>query len=177
VKDPSGEKGAEGAREQAEKRGLGIAAELSFVPGTFDAHDAVRRMGGDRVDAVLYFGVRRRRSRSPVRRLGKSRIAVPRPGHHGRGRPARGGPGFLHRVYLAARWPLPTKERGRWRTCSGSGRNIPSATGIAPSSSLAYTGAILLEEGLRRSGKGVTREKLVDAVGNVWKLQTGVTPR
>jgi len=41
---------------------------------------------------------------------------------------------------------------------------------------LAYAGAVLLEEGLRRSGKGVTREKLVGAVGNVWKLQTGVTP-
>jgi hypothetical protein len=41
---------------------------------------------------------------------------------------------------------------------------------------LAYAGAVLLEEGLRRSGRDVTREKLVGAVGNVWKLQTGVTP-
>lgn len=41
---------------------------------------------------------------------------------------------------------------------------------------LAYAGTVLLEEGLRRSGKGVTREKLVGAIGNVWKLQTGVTP-
>jgi hypothetical protein len=41
---------------------------------------------------------------------------------------------------------------------------------------LAYSGAVLLEEGLKRSGKGVTREKLVDSIGNVWRLETGVTP-
>ncbi|MBP2682634.1 MAG: putative cytochrome c [Deltaproteobacteria bacterium] len=41
---------------------------------------------------------------------------------------------------------------------------------------LAYAGAILLEEGLKRSGRGVTREKFVDSIGNVWKLETGVTP-
>ncbi len=56
AKDASGEKGAEGAREQVEKRGLRVAAEFPFVPGAFDALEAVRRLGGDRVDAVLYFG-------------------------------------------------------------------------------------------------------------------------
>jgi hypothetical protein len=41
---------------------------------------------------------------------------------------------------------------------------------------LAYAGALLLEEGLKRTGKGLTRESFVDAIGNVWRLETGVTP-
>jgi hypothetical protein len=41
---------------------------------------------------------------------------------------------------------------------------------------LAYAGSLLLEEGLRRAGKGVTRESFVAGIGNVWKLETGVTP-
>jgi ABC-type branched-subunit amino acid transport system substrate-binding protein len=177
AQDPSGEKGAEGAREQAEKRGLGVAAELSFAPGAFDAPEAVRRMGGDRVDAVLYFG-------GPSEALAFARGASWEKGKTPFLAPATmvgdalraAAPGFLQRIYLAA--PLAPPDEGTREMADLRRIREKYSVGDRHRSFqlLAYAGAVLLEEGLRRSGKGVTREKLVDAVGNVWKLQTGVTP-
>jgi ABC-type branched-subunit amino acid transport system substrate-binding protein len=177
AKDASGEKGAEGAREQAKKHGLRVEAELSFVPGAFDALEAVRRMGSDRVDAVLYFG-------GPPEALAFARGASGEKGGAPFLAPAtmvgdalRTAPtGFRRRVYLAA--PLAPPDEG---TAEMAGlRQIREKYSVGDRHRsfqlLAYAGAVLLEEGLRRSGKGVTREKLVDVVGNVWKLQTGVTP-
>ena len=85
-------------------------------------------------------------------------------------------PGFLNRVYLAA--PLAPPDEGTREMADLQRIREKYSVGDRHRSFqlLAYAGAILLEEGLRRSGKGVTREKLVDAIGNVWKLQTGVTP-
>jgi len=177
AKDASGEKGAEGAREQAEKRGLRVAAELSYVPGVFDALDAVRRMGGDRVDAVLYFG-------GPSEALAFARGASGEKGNTPFLAPATmvgdalraAPPGFLRRVYLAA--PLAPPDEGTREMADLQRIREKYSVGDRHRSFqlLAYAGAVLLEEGLRRSGKGVTREKLVGAIGNVWKLQTGVTP-
>ena len=177
AKDASGEKGAEGARDQAEKRGLRVGSDLSFVPGAFDVPEAARRMGGGRVDAVLYFG-------GPPEALAFARGASGEEGGAPFLAPATmvgdalraAPPGFLRRVYLAAPLAPPdegTAEMGEFRRI----REKYSVGGRHRSFQLlAYAGAVLLEEGLRRSGKGVTREKLVGAVGNVWKLQTGVTP-
>jgi len=177
AKDASGEKGAEGAREQAEKHGLRVAAELSFVPGAFDAPEAVRRMGGDRVDAVLYFG-------GPSDALAFARGAAGENGGPPFLAPATmvgdalhaAPPGFLRRVHLAA--PLAPPDEGSAEMADFRRIREKYSVGDRHRSFqlLAYAGTVLLEEGLRRSGKGVTREKLVGAIGNVWKLRTGVTP-
>ena len=85
-------------------------------------------------------------------------------------------PGFLRRVRLAA--PLAPPDEGS--AAMADLRRIREKYSVGDRHRsfqlLAYAGTVLLEEGLRRSGKGVTREKLVGAIGNVWKLQTGVTP-
>jgi ABC-type branched-subunit amino acid transport system substrate-binding protein len=177
AKEPSGEKGAEGAREQAEKRGLPVAEELSFAPGAFDATEAVRRTGGDRVDAVLYFG-------GPSEALAFARAAPVEKGGAPFLAPATmvgdairaAAPGFLRRVYLAA--PLAPPDEGTPEMADLRRIREKYSVGDRHRSFqlLAYAGAVLLEEGLRRSGRGVTREKLVGAVGNAWNLRTGVTP-
>jgi len=176
-KNASGEKGAEGTREQAGKRGLRVAEELPFASGAFDASGAARRMGGGRVDAVLYFG-------GPSGALAFSRGASGESGEPPFLAPATmvgdalraAPPRFLRRAYLAA--PLAPPDEGSEgmedlrrirRKYSVGGRHRSFQL-------LAYAGAVLLREGLRRSGKGVTREKLTGAIGNVWKLETGVTP-
>jgi ABC-type branched-subunit amino acid transport system substrate-binding protein len=41
---------------------------------------------------------------------------------------------------------------------------------------LAFAGAKLLEEGLRRAGRDVSRPRLIEALGGLWEFQTGVTP-
>ena len=155
-----------------------MAAELSFVPGAFDAPEAVRRMGGDRVDAVLYFGGPPEAlafARGASRGEEAGRRSSPRPPWSGtpcarRRRDSCGG------CYLAA--PLAPPDEGTAEMAEFRRIREKYSVGDRHRSFqlLAYAGAVLLEEGLRRSGKGVTREKLVGAIGNVWKLQTGVTP-
>ena len=177
AKDASGEKGAEGAREQAEKHGLRVAAELSFVPGAIDVAGVVRRLGGDRVDAVLYFG-------GPSEALAFARGASGENGGAPFLAPATmvgdalraAPPEFLRRVRLAA--PLAPPDEGSAEMADLRRIREKYSVGDRHRSFqlLAYAGTVLLEEGLRRSGKGVTREKFVGAIGNVWKLQTGVTP-
>jgi len=177
AKDASGEKGAEGAREQAEKRGLRVAAEISFVPGAFDAAGAVRRLGGDGVDAVLYFG-------GPSEALAFARGASGEKGDTPFLAPATmvGGalraapPGFLRRVHLAAPLAPPDERTAEMADLRRIREKYSVGDRHRSFQLLAYAGAVLLEEGLRRSGKDVTREKLVGAIGNVWKMETGVTP-
>ncbi|TFG57954.1 MAG: hypothetical protein E4H29_06375, partial [Deltaproteobacteria bacterium] len=54
--DSSGEGGAAGAREQAKKHDLVLAPEIPFSPGTFSAALAMKRLKGEDVSAVLFFG-------------------------------------------------------------------------------------------------------------------------
>jgi ABC-type branched-subunit amino acid transport system substrate-binding protein len=177
AKDPSGEKGAEGAREQAEKRGLSVAAEVPFPPGSLDAADAARRMRQEKVDAVLYFG-------GPAEALAYARQAAapdnaalflapaPMVGDALRSAPRE----FRERLFLAA--PLAPPDPGARQTADFSRIREKYSVGGRHRSFqlLAYAGVILLEEGLKRSGRGVTREKLVASLGNVWQFPTGVTP-
>jgi ABC-type branched-subunit amino acid transport system substrate-binding protein len=177
AKDPSGEKGAEGAREQAGKRGLPVAAEVPFAPGSLDAAGAARRMRQERVDAVLYFG-------GPAEALAYARQAAapdnatlflapaPMVGDALRSAPRE----FRERLFLAA--PLAPPDPGARQTDDFLGIREKYSVGGRHRSFqlLAYAGVILLTEGLKRSGRGVTREKLVASLGNIWQFPTGVTP-
>jgi len=177
AKDPSGEKGAEGAREQAGKRGLPVTAEVAFAPGALDAAGAARRMRDGKVDAVLYFG-------GPAEALAYAReAAAPDDGVLFLAPAPMVGDAFLSaprefrdRVFLAA--PLAPPDPGARQTADLSRIREKYSVGDRHRSFqlLAYAGVILLEEGLKRSGRGVTREKLVGSLGNVWQLPTGVTP-
>jgi ABC-type branched-subunit amino acid transport system substrate-binding protein len=177
AKDASGEKGAEGVREQAEKHCLRVAAELSFVPGAFDAAGAVRLLGGGKVDAVLYFG-------GPSEALAFAREAAEEKNGAPFLAPATmvgdalraAPPGFLRRVHLAAPLAPPDERSAGMANLRRLREKYSVGDRHRSFQLLAHAGTVLLEEGLRRSGKGVTREKLVGAIGNAWKLQTGVTP-
>jgi len=177
VKDASGEKGAEGAREQAGKHGLPVAAEVAFGPGALDAAGAARRMRQERVDAVLYFG-------GPAEALAYARQAVatdngalflapaPMVGDALLSAPRE----FLDRVFLAA--PLAPPDAGSRQAAEFARIREKYSVGGRHRSFqlLAYAGVILLEEGMKRSGRALTREKLVSSLGNVWQFPTGVTP-
>jgi len=177
AKDPSGEKGAEGAREQAGKRGLPVAAEVAFGPGPLDAAGAARRMRQEGVDAVMYFG-------GPAEALAYAReAAAPDNGALFLAPAPMVGDAFLSaprefrdRVFLAA--PLAPPDPGARQTADLSRIREKYSVGDRHRSFqlLAYAGVILLEEGMRRSGRAVTREKLAGSLGNVWQFPTGVTP-
>jgi ABC-type branched-subunit amino acid transport system substrate-binding protein len=177
AQDRSGRAGADGARQQIGKHGLALAAEESFVPGAFSAPEAVGRMRAKEIDAVLYFGGPREAMAfareadgrewrplfvAPATMVGDSLASAP--------------PGLLGSVYVATPLETPDPSSRGMQEFFRIGERYGAGRRHRTFQILAYTGAILLEEGLRRSGRGVTREKFVDAIGNVWKLETGVSP-
>ncbi|MDH3383320.1 MAG: ABC transporter substrate-binding protein [Deltaproteobacteria bacterium] len=177
AQDSSGRAGAEGTKEQMRKHELALAGEESFPPGTFSAAEAVKRLREKSVDAILYFG-------GPREAIAFARVADSRGWRPLFVAPApmvgdalqTSPPGFLGSVYLASPFEAPDSSSRKMAEFFRLGEKYGVGKGHRTFQFLAYSGAILLEEGLKRSGRGVTREKLVDSIGNVWKLETGVTP-
>jgi hypothetical protein len=87
---------------------------------------------------------------APPRALAAARLASPA------WRPDDGADGAREFARLAAAVHAPASHR--------------------PFQLLAYAGARLLHEGLLRSGRDVTRGRLVQSVGTLWEFRTGVTP-
>ncbi|HEX9191405.1 MAG TPA: ABC transporter substrate-binding protein, partial [Candidatus Deferrimicrobiaceae bacterium] len=177
AEDGSGRAGAEGAREQIGKHDLVLAAEASFAPGTFSAAGAVARMRDKGVDAILYFGGSREAvsfAREADAREWRPLFVAPAPmvGDALASAP----PGFLGSVFVATPFVPPDPSSRRMQEFVRIGERYGVGQRHRTFQFLAYSGAILLEEGLRRSGRGVTREIFVDSIGNVWKLETGVSP-
>jgi ABC-type branched-subunit amino acid transport system substrate-binding protein len=177
AQDGSGRAGAEGAKEQIKKHELALAGEESFPPGAFSAAEAVKRLREKSVDAILYFG-------GPREAIAFARVAdsrgwrplfvapAPMVGDALTSAPS----GFLGSVYLASPFEAPDPSSQKLEEFFLLGEKYGVGKGHRTFQFLAYSGAILLEEGLKRSGRGVTRETFVDSIGNVWKLETGVTP-
>jgi len=178
AKDRSGEGGAEGVREQAEKAGLTLSAEVPFEPGKLDAEGAVRRLKESGAGAVFFFG-------GPSEALayaaesGRQRwrpwFLAPAP-MVGSALQSSAPAGFLDNLYLASPLTFPDPGSRRMAEFFRAGKRYGVGERHRTFQFLAYAGAILLEEGLTRAGRGVTRESFVAGIGNVWKLETGVTP-
>jgi ABC-type branched-subunit amino acid transport system substrate-binding protein len=177
VSDSSGKGGAEGVKEQAKKHDLVLAPEIPFSAGTFSASEAVGRLRSDNVNAVLFFGGRRQALAfareadnrgwrplfvAPATMVGNALQTAP--------------PKFLSSVFVASPLKPPDPASRKMAEFFSLGDKYDVGKRHRTFQFLAYSGAILLEEGLKRSGKEVTREKLVDSLGKVWKLETGVTP-
>ncbi|HEX9204901.1 MAG TPA: ABC transporter substrate-binding protein [Candidatus Deferrimicrobiaceae bacterium] len=175
--DPVSRGGAAGAREQAARRETTVAGEREFGPGKPPSREEVARLKEVGPGAVLYFG-------GPGEALAFLSEADALDWHPLFLAPApmvadalgKAPAGFRDRLFLAS--PLEAGNPAspgmeaffRVESKYGVGRRHRTFQFIA------YAGAILLEEGLTRTGRGVTREKFVDAIGNVWMLETGVTP-
>jgi len=175
--DSSGEGGAAGAREQAKKHDLVLGPEIPFSPGTFSAAEVVKRLKGEDVSAVLFFGGPREAlafAREAERLSWRPLFLAPAPmvGNALQSSPS----GFLDSVYVASPLSAPKRSSRKMAEFFSLGEKYRVGKKHRTFQFLAYSGAILLEEGLKRSGKGVTREKLVDSIGDVWQLETGVTP-
>ena len=175
--DPSGEAGAAGVREQVKRHALTVGGEVSFAPGTLSGPEAVRRAKEGSTEAVLFFGP------------GSDAVAflseADRQGWHPMflaPAPMVGGtlltaPAHLTKtVYLAS--PIATPDPASPEMADFS-RLVSRIGGGGDSRSfqlLAFAGAKLLEEGLRRAGRDVSRPRLIEALGGLWEFQTGVTP-
>jgi ABC-type branched-subunit amino acid transport system substrate-binding protein len=172
-----GRGGAAGAREQARERGLPLPAEESYLPGRFDAPAIVERLerigsgllfffGGGREAAALLAEAERRGFRpyflGPAALIGNSLFSLP--------------PGIAGKVYLSSPVAPPdrfSKGGEKFFRISEKYRLRREHGGFQVT---AFAGAMLLEEGLRRSGRSVTRERFVGTLSGLWRFPTGVTP-
>ena len=177
AEDGSGRAGAEGTKEQMKKYEIALAVEESFSPGTFAAAAVVKRLREKMVDAVLYFGGPREAKAFAQEADGQEwrpLFIAPAPmvGDALTEAPA----GILGSAFLSSPLDPPDPLSRKMAEFFRLGEKYGVGQRHHTFQYLAYAGAILLEEGLKRSGKGVTREKFVDSIGNVWRLETGVTP-
>ncbi|MHC4089362.1 MAG: ABC transporter substrate-binding protein [Planctomycetota bacterium] len=175
--EPSSESGADGAREQLEGSALTLVEAVSFAPGGLMAPEVVARLQRHAVDAVLYFGS----GADAVGLLGAAgrqgwRPLVLAPATMVGGSMLALSPDVAASVYLTAPMARPdaaSPEMAMFRHLIQT-YNVPGRH--RSFQLLAYAGARLLEEGLKRSGRTVTRERLVEALGSLWNFATGVTP-
>jgi ABC-type branched-subunit amino acid transport system substrate-binding protein len=172
-----GEAGATGAREQTTRRGLTLAADVVFAAGRLAAPDVVRQLRSAAVDTVLFFG------------SGADAVAFLEAADRERWRPRVVAPAPMVGLAVLA---LPADvARTVYLASPVAGLDATSRDAVAfvhlaakhaapgefsSFQVVAYAGAKLLEEGLRRSGRDVTRARLVDALAGLWAFPTGVTP-
>lgn len=85
-------------------------------------------------------------------------------------------PGFKSKLYFA--YPTLPDDRKEWGALELAGlmkrHNLPAEHVSAQQS--AYVAAKLLVEGLRRSGRELSRERLLTALENMYEYDTGLTP-
>lgn len=175
--DAYGKGAAAGARAQSDRHGLEISADMNYSVQAFAAGDAAEKIKALQPGAVFFFGAGEDMRnfiaaadaigfKAPVLGLaelaGVSLLSLP--------------PGPSGRVFLAT--PLHVPDPGHPGTTvyyrllkkfNISGRYVSFL-------SSAFAGTRLLEEGMRRAGRDVTRARLVREVGNLWQFETGMTP-
>jgi ABC-type branched-subunit amino acid transport system substrate-binding protein len=175
--DRIGTAGAAGARQQADKHGLMVVVEVPFAAGRLPAAESVRLLREARTDTVLFFGP------------GTDAVAFLHEAEREQWRPP-----FLAPAPMVGATVLSTASELTRTVFLSSPVAIldVQSRDAAPFLALlakfgtpgeyssfhvaAYAGAKLLEEALRRSGREVTRHRLVQALGSLWAFPTGVTP-
>jgi ABC-type branched-subunit amino acid transport system substrate-binding protein len=172
-----GEAGAAGVREQAKKHGIAIVSETTFTEGSLPAAETVGRAKASEPDAVLFFGSGRD-AFAFISEAGKSGWRAPFL------IPAPMAGNFLNSLApepagtVLMTVPVPSPDTaaldlGEFHRLRREGRVGDRHMSLQL---MAFAGARLLEEGLKRSGREISREKFVDAVGNLYEFRTGVTP-
>jgi ABC-type branched-subunit amino acid transport system substrate-binding protein len=175
--DKSGEGGAAGARDQAGKYGISPVSEEKYVPGRLDAPGTVGRLRGGGVETIMFFGgeadalrLLREAGRHdwhpdflcPAVTVGGGISSLPFP--------------LVERVFLAS--PLG----GTDHSSIGMGEFMALVEkhrlqgGHKSFQLMAFAGAKLLAEGLRLSGRAVTRESFINRIGSLYSFRTGVAP-
>jgi len=164
-------------RVQRSKERSGFS-ERSYPPGRFDADRLCREISLSGVDVVLFLGSGDEESRlmAASAKLGWTPTLL-LPGSLVSSDIFAAPAAFAGKIYVA--FPtLPTDRTGR-----GAADFVEFARRHAlPRSHLAaqiatYCSAKILEEGLARAGRNVSRERLITALEGLYEFDTGLTPR
>lgn len=169
------EETAASVEEACRAGGWQRVVRVSHVPGGFDAASTVVRLQAGQVGMVIFLGAegeadaffREADARKflpsflmPGFLLGKGMSRVP--------------PSFAGKVWLA--FPALPEDRKEWGLAEF--REVTERQGVAatnPSVQLtAFTGTKLFLEGLRRSGRDLSRERFVESLEGVFEYDTGL---
>ena len=164
-------------RDQTKKLGANAPAVVEYPPGSFDAAETIRQTRQASVDVILFLGsaeeaisFMREAEKlnwfptvlSPAGAIGSAIFAAP--------------VGFDRRVFFSfATAPVDHSAQAiaEFRALAEKYK-LPS-TSVATQVS-AYATAKLLVEALRRAGKDVTRETLIQTLEGLHQYSTGLTP-
>lgn len=168
---------AEAVEAQVLKAGWMPALRVPCASGPFDAPDLARRLREARADAVFFLGSPGEETalaRAMARTPGAAKLFVP---GSLAGREILELPESLAgRVFLAYPvWPeQPGSSRSRELDAFLERHGLAPGNRIAQVS--AYGAVKILVDGLQRSGRDVSREKLVSSLEGLYDFETGVTP-
>ncbi|MFQ5715878.1 MAG: ABC transporter substrate-binding protein [Nitrospinales bacterium] len=175
--DPLGKDGASGVKKRMSRYSLKLAADQVYRRGEFDPVKTIRSLKQAGLNGLYFFGSGKdatsflveaaRQNWSPLLLgsadlVGTALFSLPED--------------RVKKVYLTSPsfHPMPSSD-----TANDFFRLLRESCN--PSSHLvlkrmAFAGAFLLVEGLKQVGRNITRAKLTEKVGNLWKFNTGLTP-
>lgn len=166
----------EAINDQSKKDGIGAPQARQYIAGNFDAAATAKQLKQSGRDAVFFLGsigdallfMRE------AEKLGwfPSMFLLNAGAAEIFGAPA----GFNHKVYFS----FPTSPADQTAEGSNEFRALAEKYRL-PAHHLAtqisiYSAAKILVEALRRAGKDVSREKLIQALEGLYEYQTGLTP-
>jgi len=166
----------EAVKEQCKKNRLSVPPTYSYKTGSFDAAEAVKQLKQTGRDGVFFLG-NTGEALSFMREAEKlgwfPSIFLPSPGS---AEVLSAPAGFSGKIFLS----LPTSPADQTAEAIGEFRalaekyKLPTRHVAAQLS--AYSAAKILAEALKRAGKDLSREKLIQALEGFYEYQTGLTP-
>jgi ABC-type branched-subunit amino acid transport system substrate-binding protein len=163
--------------DQSKRVGWVVPARVKYARGSFDAATVARELSAKGTNAVFFLGgsedarslwaAAEKLNWSPALLLpgamtGRDILEVP--------------PAFKDKIFLSfPSVPADVKPAGLENLRSLAARyKLPQGHVAAQIS--AYVSAQLLVEGLKRAGRDLSREKLINALEGLYEYQTGLTP-
>lgn len=181
IAGPAGERSErllQAARDQLRnKGGDGVRTVETYAPGGFDAGSLARTMAKSSTQAIIFAGAQPEldklldelvtRGQTPRIYLLSSLV----------GRPMLDAPGIFDRRILIA-YPTVTSDitaRGR-EDYGGLAQRHDLPQEHIQAQLTAFAAAQLFVEGLRKAGRDLSRERLVEGIETLYQFDTGVTP-
>jgi ABC-type branched-subunit amino acid transport system substrate-binding protein len=163
--------------EQSEARGWTSPAGFSILPERFDPSAAAQALKQQGMDCLFYLSFRGLRPLLEAAEKIDWRPHVFLPGALAQKEMLELPTGFQNKIYLS--YPtLPSDQTAAGTAEFQALLQRHGLTGTHLTSQIsAYVAAKILVEGLKRTGKDLSREKLLRSLEKIYEFQTGLTPR
>jgi ABC-type branched-subunit amino acid transport system substrate-binding protein len=164
-------------RDESRKVAVPEPEAVEFVPGHFDTEEFIRKYKGSNCKALLFLGASddlQSLLRAAAREAWFPRLLLP--ASSGGSAVFEAPPGFDAGMFLSfPTSPDDQSAEGLKEFRALSVKYQLTAHHLAAQVS-AYAAAKILVEGLKRAGKDLSREKLIQSLEGLYQYQTGLTP-